>query len=168
MPLQLVAFAGLPAFMSDFSLQQNQAAALFARSARTLRRWTRRGRAPQGALDLVRILREQRAPLSPSYAREGQASSSDWTARLARPRPAARRRRRLVSIAQAYAANRLPERAAECLRQAWPASSSSECWHAAVAMCDDAEGARVAAVERYELNRQARRAAYMRAHRRRR
>lgn len=168
MALQLVPYAGIPAFLSDFSLQQNQAAALFSRSPRTLRRWARRKRVPQHAVDLVGIVREQRAPIGADYGRELKAGSAPWTARLAAPRPAARRRRRLVSIAQAYAANRLTDRAAECLREAWPASSSSECWHAAVAMGDQAEAARLAAVERHELERRELQACMARARRRRR
>lgn len=168
MPLSLVPFAGLPAFISEFSLQRNQAAALFARSTRTLRRWRARGSAPQHALDLVTLIREQRAPITPSFARDQRAQLPDWTARLARPRPQSRRRRHLVEIAEAYAANGWTDRAASALAEAWPTASADECQDAAARLVERARGAKASAIERGMSQRRAAHARYMRAWRRRR
>jgi hypothetical protein len=62
----------LEEFISDFRLSPRWGAQVFGRSARTLRRWRRRGvpaREAQRVADMIEICREGRAPINHSLPR---------------------------------------------------------------------------------------------------
>lgn len=164
MSLELKPFTGLPLFLADYRLQQNQAAALFARSPRTVRRWIRRGSAPQNVPDLVDVIRTQRAPIAAT--REiSPATSSSWRIRLEAPGPHIRHRRRLRDLGESCAVNHdMQDLAIDMFRKAGVPDPAAL---AARILARD-RARRTAAQLRELLERRRSRAVHMRGYRRRR